>query len=105
MNWERWDMGSVSSHGIAHLEGSRVAMQFKGSVTHVPGFICYRCTRFVPPAGLRSLRVAVAEHLRASRAVRCEADQVLIVPGSQAALRLAATTLLAPHDRVAIEEP
>jgi GntR family transcriptional regulator/MocR family aminotransferase len=57
------------------------------------------------PAGLRSLRVAVAEHLRASRAVRCEADQILIVPGSQAALRLAATTLLEPHDRVAIEEP
>ena len=57
------------------------------------------------PAGLRSLRIAVAEHLRASRAVRCEADQVLIVPGSQAALRLAANTLLEPHDRVAIEEP
>jgi len=57
------------------------------------------------PAGLRSLRVAVAEHLRASRAVRCEADQVLIVPGSQAALRLAAATLLEPHDRVAVEEP
>ena len=57
------------------------------------------------PAGLRSLRVAVAEHLRTSRAVRCVADQILIVPGSQAALRLAASTLLEPNDRVAIEEP
>jgi GntR family transcriptional regulator/MocR family aminotransferase len=57
------------------------------------------------PAGLRGLRVAIAEHLRTSRAVRCVADQVLIVPGSQAALRLAATTLLEPNDRVAIEEP
>jgi GntR family transcriptional regulator / MocR family aminotransferase len=57
------------------------------------------------PAGLRSLRVAVADHLRASRAVRCDADQILIVPGSQAALRLAAATLLEPGDRVAIEEP
>jgi GntR family transcriptional regulator/MocR family aminotransferase len=57
------------------------------------------------PAGLRSLRVAIAEHLRTSRAVRCMADQILIVPGSQAALRLAATTLLEPNDRVAIEEP
>src|SRR5688572_9558693 len=57
------------------------------------------------PAGLRSLRIAVAQHLRASRAVRCEADQVLIVPGSQAALRLAATALLESDDRVAIEEP
>ena len=57
------------------------------------------------PAGLRGLRVAVAEHLRTSRAVRCMADQILIVPGSQAALRLAAATLLEPNDRVAIEEP
>jgi GntR family transcriptional regulator/MocR family aminotransferase len=57
------------------------------------------------PAGTRSLRVAIAEHLRASRAVRCVADQVLIVSGSQAALRLAAATLLEPNDRVAVEEP
>jgi GntR family transcriptional regulator/MocR family aminotransferase len=57
------------------------------------------------PAGVRALRVAIAEHLRTSRAVRCVADQILIVPGSQAALRLAATTLLEPRDRVAIEEP
>ena len=57
------------------------------------------------PAGLRDLRVAIAEHLRTSRAVRCVAEQILIVPGSQAALRLAATTLLEPNDRVAIEEP
>ena len=60
---------------------------------------------YADPAGLRSLRVAIADHLRASRAVRCVADQILIVPGSQAALRLAAATLLAPNDRVAIEEP
>ena len=57
------------------------------------------------PAGLVPLRQAVAEHLRAARAVRCEAGQVLIVSGSQAALRLAATVLLGPGDRVAVEEP
>ena len=57
------------------------------------------------PAGLRRLRVAIAEHVRTSRAVRCVPEQILIVPGSQAALRLAAATLLQPNDRVAIEEP
>ena len=57
------------------------------------------------PAGLPLLRAAVAEHLRTARAVRCEAEQVLIVSGSQAALRLAAAVLLAPGDRVAVEEP
>lgn len=57
------------------------------------------------PAGVGPLRAAVAEHLRAARGVRCEAEQVLIVPGSQAALRLIAAVLLAPGDGVAVEEP
>ena len=57
------------------------------------------------PAGLPPLREAIAAHLRLARAVRCEAEQVLVTSGSQAALRLAAAVLLAPGDRVAIEEP
>lgn len=57
------------------------------------------------PAGLVPLREAIAEHLRAARAVRCEAEQILIVSGSQAALRLATAVLLARGDRLAVEEP
>ncbi|WP_242110638.1 PLP-dependent aminotransferase family protein [Luteimonas aquatica] len=57
------------------------------------------------PAGLPALRLAIAEHLRAARGMRCEAEQVLVVSGSQAALRLAAAVLLAPGDGVAVEEP
>jgi GntR family transcriptional regulator/MocR family aminotransferase len=57
------------------------------------------------PAGLPSLRAAIAEHLRTARAVRCEGEQVLIVSGSQAALRLCAAVLLSPGDRAAVEEP
>lgn len=57
------------------------------------------------PAGERALRIAIADHLRTSRAVRCDADQILIVPGSQAALRIAASVVLADGARVAIEEP
>lgn len=57
------------------------------------------------PAGLGVLRLAVADHLRTARAVDCEAEQVIIVPGSQAGLRLCAALVCAPGDRVAIEEP
>jgi GntR family transcriptional regulator/MocR family aminotransferase len=57
------------------------------------------------PAGLGSLRAAIAEHLRTARAVRCEAEQVLVVPGSQAALRICAAVLLGRGERVAMEEP
>ena len=57
------------------------------------------------PAGVGSFRAAVAEHLRTARAVRCEADQVLIVSGSQAALCICAAALLGRGDVVAMEEP
>ncbi|MEP6730096.1 MAG: PLP-dependent aminotransferase family protein [bacterium] len=57
------------------------------------------------PAGLGVLRSAIAEHVRTARAVACEAEQVLVVSGSQAALRLCATVLLTRGDRVALEDP
>jgi GntR family transcriptional regulator / MocR family aminotransferase len=56
-------------------------------------------------AGLPALRVAIADHLRTARAVRCEPEQVLVVSGSQAALRLCAAVLLGAGDVVAMEEP
>ena len=56
-------------------------------------------------AGLLPLRLAIAEHLRTARAVNCEAEQILIVSGSQAALRLIAAVLLERGQRVAVEEP
>jgi GntR family transcriptional regulator/MocR family aminotransferase len=55
--------------------------------------------------GLPALREAVAEYLRAARAVRCEADHVMITGGSQQALDLAARVLLDPGDPAWIEEP
>jgi GntR family transcriptional regulator/MocR family aminotransferase len=60
---------------------------------------------YTDPAGLGDLRAAIAEHLRTARAVRCEAEDVLVVCGSQAALRICAAVLLEYGDRVAVEEP
>jgi GntR family transcriptional regulator / MocR family aminotransferase len=57
------------------------------------------------PAGLPALRDAIAAHLRTARAVNCEAEHVLVTSGSQAGLRASAAVVLAPGDRVAIEEP
>lgn len=55
--------------------------------------------------GLLELREAVAEYLRTSRAVRCEAEQIMITSGSQQALEIAARVLLDPGSAVWIEEP
>ena len=56
-------------------------------------------------AGEPSLRRAIANYLKISRSVRCEAEQVLIVNGSQQALEITARVLLNAGDKVWIEEP
>jgi GntR family transcriptional regulator/MocR family aminotransferase len=44
----------------------------------------------------KDLREAVASYLRTARAVRCEADQIIIVSGSQQGLEITARGLLDP---------
>jgi GntR family transcriptional regulator/MocR family aminotransferase len=57
------------------------------------------------PAGYRPLREALAAYLGAARGVRCEAEQVIVVSGSQQALDLAGRLLLDPGDAAWIEDP
>jgi GntR family transcriptional regulator / MocR family aminotransferase len=56
-------------------------------------------------AGLKSLREAIAAYLRTARGVQCNANQVLIVNGSQHALDLSARLLIDPGDTALIEDP
>ncbi len=56
-------------------------------------------------AGHAPLRRAVADYLRTSRAVHCDAGEVLIVSGSQMALQICARALLGRGGTVCIEEP
>ncbi|MFC7331921.1 PLP-dependent aminotransferase family protein [Rhodocista pekingensis] len=55
--------------------------------------------------GWLPLRRVLAAHLQASRGIRCEADQILVLPGRTAAASLAAALLLRPGDPVWLEEP
>jgi len=55
--------------------------------------------------GSRALRQAIANYLRTARSVRSEAEQVLIVNGSQQALEITARVLLNPGDPVWMEDP
>jgi len=57
------------------------------------------------PAGYGPLREIIAAHLRSTRAVQCDADQVIIVAGSQQAVDLTARILLDPDDVVWVEDP
>jgi len=57
------------------------------------------------PNGLPELRRAIAEHLRASRGVMCDADQIFIVNGAQQAFDLIGRVLLNRGDAVWFENP
>jgi GntR family transcriptional regulator/MocR family aminotransferase len=56
-------------------------------------------------AGYRPLRQAIADYLRESRAVTCDADQVLVVNGAQQALDLAVRLLVDRGEAVMVEDP
>jgi GntR family transcriptional regulator / MocR family aminotransferase len=55
--------------------------------------------------GSPALRETLATYLRTARSLRCEAQQIMIVSGSQHALELSARVLLDPGNRVWMEEP
>ncbi|MBV9339377.1 MAG: PLP-dependent aminotransferase family protein [Acidobacteria bacterium] len=60
---------------------------------------------YASPGGNLRLRQAICSHLRRSRAVVCDPDQVIIVNGSQQAIDLSSRVLIESGDTVAIEDP
>jgi GntR family transcriptional regulator/MocR family aminotransferase len=55
--------------------------------------------------GSMAFRETIANYLRTARSLRCEAEQVMIVGGSQQALEISARVLLDPGSRVWVEQP
>ncbi len=68
-------------------------------------YLSLRELGYADPAGYMPLRRAVAERLRETRAVQCDAGQVIIVSGTQQAINLCAQLLLNPGDAVWLEDP
>lgn len=62
-------------------------------------------TGYFDYAGLRRLREAIASYVGVARGVECDPEQVIVVTGAQAALDLAARTLIDEGDRVWMEDP
>lgn len=56
-------------------------------------------------AGYPPLRKAIAQHLRATRGVQCEDEQVVVTAGTQQAIFLIASVLLSTGDKVWVEDP
>ena len=61
--------------------------------------------RYSDATGYKPLKEEIAKYLRTYRAVNCNADQIIIVTGSQQGLDLIAKSLLEPGDSVVLEDP
>ena len=59
----------------------------------------------IDPLGLEHFREAICTYLRTARGVRCDAEQIMVVSGSQQALEITARVLLDPGAPVWIEDP
>jgi len=57
------------------------------------------------PAGREDLREAIARHIAISRGVDASVEDVMITNGTQQALDIIARVLLAPGERIAVEDP
>jgi len=55
--------------------------------------------------GSMAFRETIANYLKTARSLHCEAEQVMIVAGSQQALEISARVLLDPGNRVWVEQP
>ncbi|HLG83068.1 MAG TPA: PLP-dependent aminotransferase family protein [Bradyrhizobium sp.] len=60
---------------------------------------------YTDPRGSPGLRQAICQYLQASRAVRCEPEQIIVTAGTQHAIDLAIRILLRPGDAVWTEDP
>jgi GntR family transcriptional regulator / MocR family aminotransferase len=100
-----------SSRGIGPFNASQIAFEsfplalWNSLVTRHARSARARSLDYGDPMGLRELREAIAEYVRTARGVRCEAQQVMIVSGSQQGLEITARVLLDPGDHVWMEEP
>jgi len=62
-------------------------------------------TEYGDPLGLAELRTTIAERVRVSRGIQCNADQVVVVAGVQSGLNLVARLLLQPGSVALVENP
>jgi GntR family transcriptional regulator/MocR family aminotransferase len=98
LNWGAFRVGQVAFDQFPlHLWSNLVARRCRG--------IDARSAHYGDLMGFEALRGAIANYLKIARSVRCEAEQVMIVNGSQQALEIATRVLLNSGSRVWVEEP
>lgn len=103
--------GFYRRRGIMPFSVSQIAFEhfplqiWKSLLTRHSRSASARSFDYGDPMGSRDLREVIASYLRTARGVRCEAEQIVIVSGSQQGLEVSTRVLLDAGDRVWMEEP
>ncbi len=100
-----WLLGH-GAFSISHVAFEHFPFQVWGSLIARHGRnLTVKSLRYSNAMGSADLRETIATYLRTARGVRCEAEQIMIVSGSQQALEISARVLLDPGDSVWLEQP
>lgn len=98
--------GGLGPFRFGQIAFERFPLQiWKSLVTRQARRIDAKSFKYGDHMGLSDLREAIATHIRPTRAVRCEAQQIMIVSGSQSGLDITTRALLDAGSRVWVEEP
>jgi GntR family transcriptional regulator / MocR family aminotransferase len=98
LNWGAFGVGQVAvDHFPLHIWSNLVASRCRNMDT--------KAFHYGDGLGSKALRDTITSYLKTARSLRCEAEQVMIVSGSQQALEISARVLLDPGNSVWIEEP
>jgi GntR family transcriptional regulator/MocR family aminotransferase len=108
-NWQPWKprpnlrvdfrYGNISSSDFPHKAWKHAFNASMRAVERQESFA------YIDSRGLLTLRKALQGYLWRARGIRCEADQIVIVNGSQQGLDICARLFINPGDRVVVEEP
>ncbi|WP_312759729.1 PLP-dependent aminotransferase family protein [Pantoea brenneri] len=102
---QRFDTGTLPLRpGIPALNHFPLAA-WRRALNHVLNHTPPRQLGYGDPLGDPELRTALAQQLRITRGVRCDAGQIVITEGAQQALMLCVTLLSDPGDHGWIEDP
>jgi GntR family transcriptional regulator/MocR family aminotransferase len=98
LGWGAFGVGQVAAdHFPLHIWSNLVARRSRNMYA--------RAFHYGEGLGSKALRETIAGYLKTARSVHCDAEQIMVVSGSQQALQIAAGVLVDPGSRVWIEEP
>ena len=110
-------VASMAMPGLPHAEPARIDFLYGAVASRdFPSLVWRRAYQaellrhqpslyYVPPEGDAGLRRALQGYLRRARGLACDAEQILVVHGSQQGIDLCARLLLDPGDAFVCEDP